>query len=130
MTVFSMSCDVRDQPHGAHIDLLRPLLDEASAGVGIAVGQLLLHLRQAQTVGDQFVGIDANLIFARDAAEGRIVHHVRDRAWMYLLITQSCRDFSSITSYAGLVLFERVPIDRADRTEIGTDAARSRQAEA
>ena len=68
-TVFSMSLTLRDQAHRAHIDLLRALLDEAAAGVHVVVRQLLLDLREAQPVGDQLVGIDANLIFARDAAE-------------------------------------------------------------
>lgn len=39
---------------------------------------------------------------------------------MYLLITHSCRDFSSIKSTEG---FDRVPIDRADRTEIRSNPA-------
>ena len=89
--------DVLDQPHSAHINLLRALFDEASAAVGIAVGELLLHLRQTQTVGNQLVGVDANLILRRDAAKGGVVHHIWDRR-MYLLITQSCSDFSSIRS--------------------------------
>ena len=38
--------DVGDQSHCSHIDLLRALLDEASAGVGVGVGELLLHLRR------------------------------------------------------------------------------------
>ncbi len=39
--------DALDQADGAHIDLLRALLNEASTGVGVAVRQLLLDLRQA-----------------------------------------------------------------------------------
>ena len=61
--------DTVDQPDGAHVDLLQTLLDEASAGVHIVVGELLLDLGQTQAVGDQFVGVHANLVFARGAAE-------------------------------------------------------------
>jgi len=34
------------------IEPLRPLFDEASSYVGVAVGELLLHLRQAQSIGN------------------------------------------------------------------------------
>ena len=69
MTVSSMSWTRSTKPDFAHVDLLQTLLDEAAAGVGVVVGELLLDLGEAQAVGDQFVGIDAHLIFARGAAE-------------------------------------------------------------
>ena len=69
MTVCSMSCDVIDQPDFADVDLLQALLNETAAGIGVVVGELLLDLGEAQAVGDQFVGIDADLIFAGGAAE-------------------------------------------------------------
>ena len=113
--------DGLDQPHGSHIDLLRPLLDEASSGVGIAVGQLLLHLRQGHTVGDQLVGIDANLVLPRRAAEGRIVHHIRHRPDVLAdhPVLQRLQLHDVVRRIGAL---ERVPIDRANRTEIGTHA--------
>ena len=66
-----------DQSDRAHVDLLQAFLDEASAGVGVVVGELLLDLGQAQAVGDQFVGVDANLVFAGGAAEAGDVDNIR-----------------------------------------------------
>jgi hypothetical protein len=60
-----------DQPDGAHVDLLQAGFDEAAAGVHVVVGELLLHLADAQPVGDQLVRVDADLVLARDAAEAR-----------------------------------------------------------
>ena len=62
-------------------------------------------LSQAQAIGDQLLRVDANLIFASYVRRtmNRRPHPGTDR--MYLLITQSCRDFKSIKSYAGFVLF-------------------------
>ena len=68
--------DTVDQSDGADVDLLQTLLDEASAGVDVVVGELLLDLGQAQAVGDEFVGVDANLIFAGGAAEAGNVDDV------------------------------------------------------
>src|SRR5271166_1705219 len=62
--------DVLDQAHGAHIDRLRSLFNETAAGVGVAVGELLLNLRQAETVRDQLLRVHANLVFLRNPAEG------------------------------------------------------------
>ena len=64
------------QSHGAHVDLLQARFDEAPAGVDVVVGELLLHLADAQPVGHQFVRIDANLVFAGDPSEAGHVHHV------------------------------------------------------
>ena len=57
------------------VDLLLPLLDEAATGIGVVVGELLLHLANAQTIGDELVRIDPHLIFASDATETRDIHH-------------------------------------------------------
>ncbi len=76
MTVCSMSCDVGEQADDADVDLLQAGLDETAAGVGVVVGELLLDLADAEAVGDEFVGIDADLIFAGDAAEAGDVHDV------------------------------------------------------
>ncbi len=61
--------DAIDQADFAHVDLLQAFLDEAAAGVGVVVGELLLDLGQAQAIGDEFVGVNANLVFAGRAAE-------------------------------------------------------------
>src|SRR5580704_10354722 len=71
--------DAVNQSHCANIDLLCSLFDKTAAGVCIAVRQLLLDLGETQAVGDQLLGIDANLILAGNSAEGRIVDHVRHR---------------------------------------------------
>src|SRR5208283_3602101 len=49
----------------------------ASARVDVVVGKLLLNLGQAQAVGDEFVGIDANLVFAGGAAEAGNIDDIR-----------------------------------------------------
>ena len=72
-----MSWTSVDQSDGAHVDLLQTLLDETSAGVHVVVGELLLDLGQAQAIGDEFVGIDAHLVFARGTAEAGHVDNVR-----------------------------------------------------
>ena len=41
-------------------------------------GELLLHLGEAESVRNQFVGIDAHLVFPRGSAEAGHVHHVRE----------------------------------------------------
>ena len=112
--------DVPDQADGAHVDLLRALLDKTAAGIGVGVGQLLLDLRQAQAVGNQLVGIDADLIFARDAAEGRIVHHVRHGLHVFAdhPVLQRLQ-FHHVVR--GIGALQRVPIDRADRAEVRAD---------
>ena len=78
MTVFSISLDVSDQTHFADIDLLQAGLDKAAAGIDVVVGELLLHLGEAEPVSDQLVGIDANLVFARGAAEAGNVDDIRN----------------------------------------------------
>ncbi len=60
---------VLDQAHFLNVDLLQAGFDKASAGIGVVVGELLLHLADAESIGDQLVGVHANLVFARGAAE-------------------------------------------------------------
>src|SRR5579864_2003891 len=57
-----------DQSDGTHINLLQALLDEAASRVLIVVGELLFDLSQAQAIGNEFVGVNANLVFAGGAA--------------------------------------------------------------
>ena len=61
--------DVSDLAHFANVDLLQPGLDEAAPSIGIVTGQLLLHLPDAESVGDEFVRVEPDLIFASRAAE-------------------------------------------------------------
>ena len=55
ITVFSISWTLLTRPDRANIDLLQPCFDEAAAGVDVVVGELLLHLADAEAVGDQLV---------------------------------------------------------------------------
>ena len=61
--------NVPNQTHFPNIDLLQAGFDKAAAPIGVVVGELLLHLADAESVGDQLVGVDANLVFARGSAE-------------------------------------------------------------
>src|SRR5579863_6526709 len=68
---------VFDIANGSHqsnfpdIDLLLARFDETAACVYIVVAELLLHLGDAETVGNQLRGIQTNLILARRAAKAR-----------------------------------------------------------
>src|SRR5580658_6602189 len=112
---------VSDQSHGTHIDLLRSLLDKTPARIRVGVGKLLFQLRQTQAVGDQFVGIYSNLIFARDTTERRIVHDIR-HGFDVLADDPVLNRFQFHHVVSGVLAFERVPVDRANRTEIRADA--------
>ena len=65
-----------EQAESADIHLLHPDLYKAAAGIDVVVGELLLHLADAQSVGDELVGIDAHLVLADRAAEVGNIHHV------------------------------------------------------
>ena len=73
-----MSLTVLTRPTARTLICCKPCFEETAAGVGVVVGELLLHLADAQPVRDQFVGIDAHLILARSAAETDHVHYVRN----------------------------------------------------
>src|ERR1700746_1734753 len=73
-----------DQPDFANIDLLQAGLDETAAGVGIVAGELLLDLREAQSIGDQLIRINANLVFASRSTETGDINDVRDRLEIFL----------------------------------------------
>ena len=68
--------DVRDQSHFPDIDLLQAGFDKAAARIRIVVCELLLDLGETEAVGDQLVGIDADLIFAGGPAEARNIDHI------------------------------------------------------
>ena len=112
--------DVAEQAQRAHVDLLQARLDETAAGIHVVVGQLLLHLAEVQTVGDQLVGIDAHLIFPRDAAEADHIHHVGHR--LELLFEHPVLErlqLHQVVFRIGAV--QRVPIDLAHRAVVGSD---------
>ena len=95
--------DVPYQAYFADIDLLEACFDEASARIRIVVGELLLHLGEAQSVGNQFIGVNANLIFAGGAAKARNINNIGNSFEVFLDHPVFDR-FQSITSYWGFVL--------------------------
>ena len=64
------------QAYRPNVDLLQSSLDETAARIDVVGRKLLLQLADAQPVGDQLVGIDPHLVFARGAAQARHVDHV------------------------------------------------------
>ena len=68
--------DVGEEADYADVDLLEARFDEAATGVGIIVRELLFDLADAEAVGDEGVGINADLIFAGDAAEAGDVNDI------------------------------------------------------
>ncbi len=58
--------------------MLQSGFHEAAARIGVVVGELLLHLCEAQSVGDQLVGIDPDLVLARRTTETRNIDDVRN----------------------------------------------------
>ena len=70
--------DVAKEANFADVDLLLTLFDEAAAGVGVVVGKLLLYLADAESIGDELVGVDANLVLAGDTAEAGDVDDAGD----------------------------------------------------
>ena len=67
---------VAEEPERANVHLLHADFDEAAAGIDVVVGELLLHLADAQSVRDQLVRVDAHLVLAHRAAEVGNVHHI------------------------------------------------------
>src|SRR6266404_1569007 len=109
--------DTAKQPDGPHIDLLHTGFDETAAGIHIVVGQLLLHLRQIQTIRNQLVRIDANLIFPGYSSEADHVDYVRHRFELLCECPILERlQFHQVVLRIGAV--QRVPIDLAHRTVI------------
>jgi len=63
---------------------LLPFLNEAAARIGVVGSQLLLDLADVQSVGDQFFGVYADLVFTRGPAKAGNVHDVRNRFELFL----------------------------------------------
>ena len=95
--------DILVKALGLHVDLLGAGDDEAAAGVGVVIGELLLHLGNAQAVGDQLIRIEADLIFLSGAAEAGNVDDAGNILEL-LFSVQSSSDFCSITSTFGFLL--------------------------
>ena len=111
---------VADQPQRANVDLLQTGFHETPAGVNVVLGQLLLHLADAQVVSHQFVRVDADLILARRSPEAHHVHHVRHR-FELLLQRPVLERFQLHHVISGVGAAQRVPVDLPDGAEIGPD---------
>src|ERR1700693_899072 len=61
--------DVSDQSNFTDINLLLAGFDETAPCIRIVARELLLHLGDAESVGDQLRGVKTNLILARGASE-------------------------------------------------------------
>ena len=109
--------DVLDQADFANVDLLQSGLDEAAACIGIVSGELLLHLGDAEPVGDQFVGIEAHLIFARGTAERVGVRDTGD-GLQVLLYHPGFERLQVHHVVLGVRTLQCVEIDLADRAPV------------
>jgi len=77
----------------------------------------LLDLRQAQAVGDKFVWVDANLVFARRAAEAGDVDNIRDRLEIFL-DDPVFEGFQLHGVIGGIGAVQREEINLADRAPV------------
>src|SRR5215469_6732242 len=76
-TLFNV-LDISHQSHDADIDLLKSSFDEAATRVGVVVGELLFDLVDAQSVGDQFVRVNPDLILSGRSAKACDVNNIWD----------------------------------------------------
>src|ERR1700761_1978256 len=115
--------DVAVEPYLTNVDLLLPLLNEAAAGIGVVVGQLLFHLADAQAIGDQFVGIDPDLVFAGHAPEAGDIHHAQDG--LELLLQRPVLDrFELHVVVGGIGAVQGVPVDLPNRAPVAAHLRR------
>ena len=102
--------DASEESQRADVHLLHALFYEAAAGIDVVIGELLLHLADAQPVRDQLVRIDAHLILAHGTAEIGNVYHVGNG--FELLQQHPVFDgpqFHQVIS--GICAAQRIPID-------------------
>src|ERR1700733_15316745 len=108
------------EPESTNIHLLHSDFNETAAGIDIVVGELLLHLADAQSIGNQLVRIDANLVLAYRAPEVGNIHHVRYR--FELLEQNPIFDRSEFHQViAGIGASQCVPVDLARGAPVGAD---------
>src|SRR5713226_768740 len=108
---------VPDQTHFPNIDLLQAGFDKAPARVGIVVCELLPHLGKAQSIRDQLIGINANLIFAGRTAETGDIDDVGDG--LEVLFDHPVFDRFQLHHVVVRVrAFQREEVDLADRAPV------------
>src|ERR1700756_1028236 len=69
---------ITEQADLTDIDLLRALLDETSARIDVVACQLLFELAYADAIGNEFIWVHANLIFASNSSEARDTDNAGD----------------------------------------------------
>src|SRR6266852_4199290 len=104
---------IPDQADFADIDLLQTGFDEAATCIGVVVCELLLHLGEAQSVRDQFIGIHADLVFAGRTAETGNIDDIGDG--LEVLFDYPIFDrFQLHHVVVGIRAFQREEVDLAD----------------
>src|SRR5580658_4038043 len=109
---------VRKKAHRLHIDLLRSLLDEAAAAVGVVVGDLVFDLPDAQPVRDELFGIKPDLVLLGRPAEARYIDDTL-HAFEGFLQEPILERFLFHHVVGRVCAFERVPVDLPDRAPVG-----------
>ena len=109
--------NVLDHADFADIHLLLALLDKAAASIRVVVRELLFDLADAQSVGDELVGIEAHLILAGRPAERVDVHNARDR--LEILLDHPGFERLEIHHVVlGIGAAQSIEIDLADRAPV------------
>ena len=115
-----MSMHVAEEPERANVHLLQADFHEAAAGIDVVVGELLLHLADAQSVRHQLVGVDAHLVLAHRAPEVGNVHHVGNG--LELLEQNPVFEGPQLHQVVpGIGASQRVPVDLARRAPVRAD---------
>ena len=84
----------------------------------VVVGELLLDLGEAESVGDQLVGIDADLIFAGGTSEAGNIDDIGDG--LEVLLDHPVFDRLQLHHVVlGIRAVQREEVDLADRTPVG-----------
>ncbi len=110
--------DVAVEADLADVDLLPALLDEVAAGVDVVVGDLLLDLADGEAVGDEFIGVDADLVLAGDAAEAGDIDDAGDglELLLELPVLEGLEGHAVVGGVGGA---QGVPVDLADGAPVG-----------
>ena len=99
---------------------MRALLDEGAAGVDVIGPESGFDGRDVEAVGDEFVGVEGDLVLAGGAAEAGDVDNAGD-CFELLLEGPVFNGFEGHRVVAGIGAFEGVPVDLADGAPVGAD---------
>lgn len=108
------------QSDRANIDLLLSLLNKTAARVDVVCNQLLLNLRNRQSVRHQLLGIETHLILACYATKARHIDHTHHG--LELLFERPVfKRFKRHIVVGRIRARQRVPVDLSDRAPVGPD---------